>query len=405
MAEITNARLLRIVPLLFAVCLVSLPAQAADGVSTYVFVSDQSTVLQTGGIAGVHRTYVVEGQFQLSVDPNAGIASFIYVDANAIDDSPYRHTLDPNEVFNMTGLVGTVIGDTIIIFSGKAADNSDILIIAILNNDLVYLVGQTFPPAGSADFFIFNLDAVAQRKYGGGSGSAENPYQIYAAEQMNSIGAEPNDWDKHFKLLADIDLAGYSYDSALIALDTNSIESDFQGTPFTGVFDGSGHTISFLTIVGKDYLGLFGQLASGAVVRDLGVVDVNITGSGNDVGAIVGCNGTSDKGGGIVTNCYSMGAVIGSERIGGLVGNNWGAVTQCYSTSEVNCRGYGPVGGLVGNNGGFLNYCYSTSAVSGHYDIGGLVGSNTALVTLCYSAGTVRGIRIWASSIGGLVGE
>jgi hypothetical protein len=37
-------------------------------------------------------------------------------------------------------------------------------------------VGQTTPPPNSADFFIFNLDAVAQlRKYGGGSGTADDP--------------------------------------------------------------------------------------------------------------------------------------------------------------------------------------------------------------------------------------
>ena len=47
----------------------------------------------------------------------------------------------------------------------------------------------------------------AYAKYGGGSGTAENPYLIYTAEQMNSIGVNPDDFNKHFKLMADIDLA------------------------------------------------------------------------------------------------------------------------------------------------------------------------------------------------------
>ena len=57
---------------------------------------------------------------------------------------------------------------------------------------------------------------------------------------------------------------------------------------FTRLFDGNGHTISHLTITGVNYLGLFGQLASGAEVRDLGVVDVNVSGSGDSVGGLVG---------------------------------------------------------------------------------------------------------------------
>jgi hypothetical protein len=49
----------------------------------------------------------------------------------------------------------------------------------------------------------------AQAKYGGGTGEPNDPYLIYTAEQMNAIGADPNDWDEHFKLMADIDLNGY----------------------------------------------------------------------------------------------------------------------------------------------------------------------------------------------------
>jgi len=36
-------------------------------------------------------------------------------------------------------------------------------------------------------------------KYGGGSGTAEDPYLIYTAEQMNSIGLYYEDSDKYFK--------------------------------------------------------------------------------------------------------------------------------------------------------------------------------------------------------------
>ncbi len=43
-----------------------------------------------------------------------------------------------------------------------------------------------------------------------GSGTAGDPYQIWDANDMQAIGADSNYWDAHFKLMADIDLGGYS---------------------------------------------------------------------------------------------------------------------------------------------------------------------------------------------------
>ena len=118
------------------------------------------------------------------------------------------------------------------------------------------------------------------------------------------------------------------------------------------------------------YLGLFGQLASGAEVKDLGVVDVNITGSGYYVGGLVGYND------GTVTQCYSTGAVSRAVRhVGGLVGyNRW----HCDPVLQHRCgqRQLGRVGGLVGCNGGTVTQCYSTGAVSGSSSVGGLVDSD-----------------------------
>ena len=53
------------------------------------------------------------------------------------------------------------------------------------------------------------LATVARAKYGGGAGTPDDPYLVYAAEQMYAIGLDPNDWDKHFKLMADLDLSAY----------------------------------------------------------------------------------------------------------------------------------------------------------------------------------------------------
>jgi hypothetical protein len=209
---------------------------------------------------------------------------------------------------------------------------------------------------------LFVLPAHA--KYSGGSGTAQDPYQIATAADLIALGEAPTDYDQHFILTADIDLdpklpGRKVFDRAVIAPDTDSVESGFQGTPFSGVFDGNARTISHLTITGKDYLGLFGQLAFGGQVRQLGIRDVSISGSG--------------------------------ETVGGLVGDNAGSVTQCRTTGAIGCLW--AAGGLVGVNHGSVAQCYSMAAVNGYGNFGGLVGSSTShgTVAQCYSTGTVTG--------------
>ncbi len=314
-----------------------------------------------------------------------------------------------------------------------------------------------------------------EAKYSGGSGTAQDPYQIATAADLIALGETPADYDKHFILTADIDLdpnlpGRKVFDRAVIAPDTDRNDKyyAFQGTPFTGTFDGGGHTISHLTIAGRDYLGLFGHLGQWNAVgeiRDLGVVDVNIMGSGSFVGGLVGANagtvincystgsvsGTGQYVGGlagknnpwsigptgILTQCYSTCAVSGSNIVGGLAGYNFGSVTNCHSTGVVSgtsmvggligfvaqhvsggcgtvvdshstgaVKGTGNcVGGLVGRNCGEVGRCYSTGVVSADgNDVGGLVGTNEfeyGAVTQCYCTGTVVG----SNSVGGLVGS
>ena len=188
---------------------------------------------------------------------------------------------------------------------------------------------------------------LSWQKYGGGTGEPNDPYLIYTAEHLNALGAEPNDYDKHFKLMADIDLLGYVYDRAAIAPDTNDVEDGFQGTAFTGLFDGNGQVISNLTIMGGNSVGLFGWLSSEAEAMDLGVKDVSITGY-HDTGGLAGRSSAT------LTRCYTTGTVSGDLAFGGgLVGAvEGGLISGCYSTCEVNGVGEYPyVGGLVGCNG------------------------------------------------------
>ena len=229
-----------------------------------------------------------------------------------------------------------------------------------------------------------------------GSGTKDDPYLIYTPEELNLIGLELCDWDKHFKLMADIDLSGFDGKDGrakfnIIAPDEDS-KVGYQGTPFTGVFDGDGHTISHLTLTGESYVGLFGQLAFGASVVNLGVLDIDITGSGKYVGGLVAYNR------GNLTCCNSTGLVNGGRIVGGLVGYGGGPLNQCYSACTV--IGSNSVGGLVGIGHHYVTNCFSTGSVSGDSSVGGLVGVNYLKVSRCYSNCSVKG----TNHVGGLVG-
>ncbi len=51
---------------------------------------------------------------------------------------------------------------------------------------------------------LFNLPT--QARYSGGSGTADDPYQIATAADLMALGRTPTDYDRHFVLTADIDL-------------------------------------------------------------------------------------------------------------------------------------------------------------------------------------------------------
>lgn len=175
---------------------------------------------------------------------------------------------------------------------------------------------------------------------------------------------------------------------------------------FYGRFDGLGHTITGLTInrPSADYVGLFG-FGNGAKIRNVGLNGGSVIGR-DFVGGLVGYtwSNASDK----ISNSYYTGAVTGfstgNGSVGGLVGANYGSITNSYSTGNVS--GVIAVGGLVGWNRvtGAISSSYSTGAVIGGVGssaIGGLVGLNDGGIANSYSTRSVSGTDF----VGGLVGQ
>ncbi|HUS72821.1 MAG TPA: GLUG motif-containing protein [Sedimentisphaerales bacterium] len=237
----------------------------------------------------------------------------------------------------------------------------------------------------------------AQGKYGGGTGEPNDPYLIYTAEQMNAIGADSNDWDKHFKLMADIDLSAYTGTAFNIIGYFRNWQDSKQ---FSGVFDGNGHTISNFTYTSTEtsYIGLFSYVEDpNAEIKDLGLIAPDIdAGTGSVVGSLIGYLRK-----GTITGCYVEGGRVSENwNVGGLVGvNSWaGRITNCYAEGG-NLAGDYYIGGLVGSNYGTITNCYSTGNVLGNKLVGGLVGYNDGTITDCYSDCGVTG-----QSSGGLVG-
>ncbi|ROL60272.1 hypothetical protein D9V86_09605 [Bacteroidetes/Chlorobi group bacterium ChocPot_Mid] len=189
-----------------------------------------------------------------------------------------------------------------------------------------------------------------------GSGTSGDPYQITNVNQLQEM---KDDLDAYYVLMNDID--------ASVTSTWNNGQGFVPiGYPFDGTFDGQGHKITGLFIYRPFNFGLFSGTGSGAIVKNVGVVDVKISGSGypggsNFIGGLVGGNN------GTITNCYVTGNVKGDLRIGGLVGWNAGNgnISNSYSTASV--TGIYHIGGLVGcnANGGTISNSYSTGRVSG----------------------------------------
>ena len=212
---------------------------------------------------------------------------------------------------------------------------------------------------------LLAMNASSLFAFAGGDGSAEHPYQVSNATELNDVR---NYLSSYFIQTADIDLNVSPYNTGDGWVPIGNVS-----TKFTGTFDGNGYKITnlFINRPLTSEVGLFGYTAGGSEIKNVSLEGVNVSSGYNHVGGLVGVNDH-----GTITNSYSTGSVSDSDsRIGGFVG--WfygGTITNSYSTCSVS--GTSDVGGLVGyySNGGTITNSYSTGSVSGTSNVGGLVG-------------------------------
>lgn len=257
-------------------------------------------------------------------------------------------------------------------------------------------VGEyTLTITGIAPYFGSQEKQFKVIKFTSGDGSLNAPFAITNNIELDLLAGAVNSGQdfskKYFKLTKDI---SYSYISNWDNTDSdennyNSIgcfyetyidyKDEYEGHDvtatiihdykFNGIFDGDGHTIKGIrvNITGDNgYVGLFGRLGKGAVVKNLTLDDANIT---------------------------------GPQYTGGIAGMNYGGkITNCHVTSNVTIHADDATynswhGGIAGQNGGNdvngeISYCTSAakltikSGITSWDYYGGIVGQNKSGSTL-----------------------
>ncbi|MCC6303015.1 MAG: hypothetical protein IT489_09495 [Gammaproteobacteria bacterium] len=192
----------------------------------------------------------------------------------------------------------------------------------------------------------------------------------------------------------------------------NPIGGESAGTFFSGTIEGNGYKVTNLYINRPSaVVGLIGVATTCAQIRNLGLENVEITGSPNiaGAGAVAGIADLTE-----ISNVYSTGQVTGRSSVGGLVGaSSRTIVSNSYSTAGISSNSTSAanivLGGLVGVNStgliplpsapcpapspnqleanwidGIYN-SYSAGPVTGSGSfIGGLVGSNFGTIEDSY---------------------
>lgn len=202
------------------------------------------------------------------------------------------------------------------------------------------------------------------------------------------------------KLMCDIDMGGH----------------DFAPINQAGAeFDGCGHTIRGLNVVGNVYVGLFQAISSDCKIKNLTIENAEVKASRGEarVGILVG----DVRGSLTVENCYVSGTIETTdgtnqiEAAGGLIGNvreKYSVEIQsCYADAEI--KGTASkrfVGGLVGWTGGTTTIDNSYAVVDMDVDkgdyIGGLVGSGNVTISHSYAAGEALTKNPTGASVAGI---
>ena len=296
------------------------------------------------------------------------------------------------------------------------------------------------PTAVMAEARVDAWDGSTAAAFAGGTGTAEDPYQIANGAQLAYLASSVNSGEtytgKNFVLTANINLNGLpwtpianSFSDALLG------GSDYR--VFAGNFDGKGYTISNVSIGSEttplvsDVFGLFG--ATEGKISNLNLDAVSIHGVAKiTLGYVIGpAGGLVGSSAGSIENCHVTGLAMDMSApsngyaaaywVGGLVGALDGAqlINECSVSGSITEKaGKGSIGGLIGELGKTAKITYSRSNVTvnvkadsyGGADVGGFIGKGNGktdaetVIRNCCATGDVIGGAYAGGFAGSLFG-
>lgn len=242
-----------------------------------------------------------------------------------------------------------------------------------------------------------------------GSGDATSPYFVNSVEDLVAINGDAyRPFNRYYKLTTDISLTNVDFTPIANGVDAG----------FTGSFNFNGHTISGLNLTTSEnipYAGLFAKIGTDGVVSNVKLQDCNVNGNFEYAGVLAGINdGTvtyATVSNSVVRN-ENENAIIG-----GMVGLNSGSIYKSYTeNNQISATGTNSIaGGLVGSlkttsaTKASVSVCYAKNNVSASKFVGGLTGENKgALIENCYTGSTFGDYKLSSQSadacLGGISG-
>lgn len=290
--------------------------------------------------------------------------------------------IDPTNITIDTALASTLVGQlavgsATVTTASAGSDLGDITV----NADILWATNNKLTLTANNIVYVNNVISTTNTSGGGVYFSTSNALTkvvfassgkvaIYNAEQLQWVNTALSG---KYELGTNIDASatsGWNSGAGFVPIGASSTSY------FSGSFNGKGYTIDHVTInrSASDNQGLFGY-AKNSTINNVGLTNVNVTGN-QYVGGLVGYVGSGTT----LSNAYVIGGTVnGIYRVGGLVGRNYGTITNTYATDSVigsaGAAGTtGNVGGLVGMNNGTISNSYSTGSVTGTLTLGGFLG-------------------------------
>ena len=371
--------------------------------------SDGSGKAYGGGVSAANVREITLADSARIADCIAANGSGLYITGSQMYPADYGKLLANGGSVEGDVVLGeadnpcTVIGSGGTVFNGKVTVTPGSTIEKgtfngeVINNGTITggVFNSTVSGSGTIKGGTFNTPIT-------GSGTESDPYQISTAAQLkrfrdivNGTGGQTQNPAACAKLMNDIVLNDGTFDANGTYTSGSSntapeewtpigkYTDDNDKTPYTGTFDGQGHTIKGLYVnsASDAYVGLFGCL-EGAAVRNL-TVDGYVQGY-KTAGGIAGYASNA-----AIENCSNHCSVFGGSdsMIGGIAGLNFdGAkIIDCYNVGTIrNSNVFEPCGGIVWGNAGTVSNCYNVGTISGNVYDGEIVGKNSGTVENCY---------------------